>query len=134
MRRLEVLQGQAGSTQAVLVGDHHQTVAGGLQFAQHGDHHGLEPQFFQAVDLLVGDRLFDKGAVPIDKQIALLVHSDAPYSLARTARTAAISASSPMVIRTELASMGLLPKSRNMMPASAMVWNRVAPSSNRASR
>ncbi|MNS74774.1 hypothetical protein D3C72_1082580 [compost metagenome] len=68
LRGLEVLQRQAGGTQPILVGHHHQHVTGGLQLAQHRDHHGLEAQLGEAVHLLVGHRLFYQGAVTVDKQ------------------------------------------------------------------
>ena len=40
--RLEVFQRQTGGAQSILVGDHDELIACGLQFAQHGDHHGFK--------------------------------------------------------------------------------------------
>ena len=88
--------GEGVGAEAVLVRDHHEAVARGLQRDQRADDAGHELQLRERVDLLVG-RLLDQRAVAVDEEGR--GHRGAFAS--RAARSRAFCAGSPTVIRMQ---------------------------------
>ena len=63
---LEVLAREALASQAVLIGDHDQTIAGALQSLQCREYAGQQADLVEPIDLLVG-RLLDQRAIAVEE-------------------------------------------------------------------
>ena len=127
---------EGGGAEAVLVADDDEAVAL-LQVQQRRDDAGFVGEFVEAVDLKVGLRFVDKGAVAVNVEGRLhgvlrlggtgAVGQTPPYrgQLSSARSRAAFSSALPMVMRMWLASPGTWCWSRRMMPASAR-WRKTA--------
>lgn len=113
MRAIEICLRETGGAQAVLVGNHHQSVAGFLQRQQRRDHIRLQRQLVHTVYLEILRGFADKRAIAIDKQDFLIhrdsvLDEDAGASAFNAATTLWHSTSVPMVIRRQSANPGCL--------------------------
>ena len=66
VRRFELVAGQTGRAEPILVGDHDESESSLLQMQQRRHHARHQADLLQAVDLLVG-RLFVQGSVPVQE-------------------------------------------------------------------
>src|SRR5690606_34745456 len=116
--------------QAVLVGDHHELVAGVAQLQQGRDHALDEAQLLVGVDLEIF-RLLDQGADAVDEKDR--GHA-AASSAARTASTRWFCSGVPMVMRSASPSRGAARWSRTTTPAASRPSNAARAPSKRTSR
>jgi hypothetical protein len=101
VHQLEVRLGEAFAADTILVGDHHELVARGLQRLQRREHVRHEAHFVEAIDLLVTD-LFDQGAIAINEEdgFGIVAHGGAH---GRLASSRSFCSGLPMLMRSACA-------------------------------
>ena len=112
MRAVELVLRQAGGSQPVLIGDHHQLVPFLLQLEQGRDHLRLKRQLIEAVYLKINRWLGNQRTVTVNKE-KLLGHT---FSAVKASITRWLSARVPIVIRKQPLNEGCLFWSRKIMP------------------
>ena len=117
LRRFEVGQRKTVGAEPILVADHHELVAGGLQLQQRRNHARHQPELGQRIDLEVGG-LLDQGAIAVQEQDLAQAHA-ASLRVSSAASTALFSSVVPMLMRNASASPGYFISLRTMMPAAA---------------
>ena len=112
VRAVELVLRQAGGSQPILVGDHHQLVPFLLQLEQGRDHLRLKRQLIEAVYLKINRWLGNQRTVTVNKE-KLLGHT---FSAVKASMTRWLSARVPIVIRKQPLNEGCLFWSRKIMP------------------
>src|SRR5579859_4499013 len=123
----EGLARQARRAETVLIGHHHEAVAGAPELDERGNHARHQPHFLEAVDLLVGG-LAVEGAVAIQEQDARAAADAAACAAAhapsRLSSRASFCARLPTEILSDVGSAGLARRSRTIVPPAMLARSR----------